>query len=290
MRRCFAHLLLAALTGLAASPFLAHAHAEAGSAVPNPELTAASGERLRLLDPLAKVSVLVFVRAGQERSVEALKAMARCEKELSGKPVHFIGIVPADTTAEQARSLAVTSGVRMPLVFDVDDALYQKLLVRLHPVIFLVDARARVSDFEQYRQIDYCNVIMARIRFRLGEIDQAALTRIVEPARNSMPGDDPKDVSTRDVNLGRRQLEIRQYDKAITSANKALEMAPSPGAFALLGDVAAALGQCRAALKHYDQALKLDPAEPHALAGKKACRAKETGAGGGVPRSTDKEF
>jgi tetratricopeptide (TPR) repeat protein len=271
MPRCTARLVVAALTGLAASPLLAHAHAEVGTAVPNPELVAASGEKLHLLDPMAQVSVLIFVRAGQERSVDALKAMARCEKELAGKPVRFLAIVPADTTADQAKALAVTTGVRMPLLFDVDDALYEKLLVRLHPVVFLVDAKARVSDFEQYRQIDYCDVIMARIRFRLGEIDQAALTRIVEPARNTMPGDDPKDVGNRDVNLGRKQLKIGQYDKAIASANKALGVSPNPGAFALLGDVAAARGNCAAALKQYESALKLDPTEPHALAGKKAC-------------------
>jgi tetratricopeptide (TPR) repeat protein len=264
-------MLLAALTGVAAAPFVAHAHAEVGTAVPNLELTALNGEKVKILDPRARVNVLVFVRAGQERSVDALKAMARCEKEFSGKPVRFVGLLAADTSPEEGRALAAATAVRMPLLLDADDGLYDTLLVRLHPVVFLVDARARVSGFEQYRQIDYHDVIAARIRFMLGEIDQAALTRIVEPARNSMPGDDPKDVSNRDVNLGRRQLEIKKYDKAIASAQKALAVAPSAGAFALLGDVTAARGDCAGALKQYQAALRLDPREPHALQGMKAC-------------------
>jgi tetratricopeptide (TPR) repeat protein len=180
-------------------------------------------------------------------------------------------VLPAGTSPDEARALAAATGVRMPLVLDAGDALYDKLEVRLHPAVFLVDARARVAAFELYRQIDYCDVIMARIRFSLGELDQAALDRVLEPPRNSMPGDDPRDVSNRDVNLGRRQLQIKQYDKAVASANKALSLAPSPGAFALLGDVAAARGDCAAALQQYQAALRLDPGEPHAIEGKARC-------------------
>jgi predicted negative regulator of RcsB-dependent stress response len=89
-----------------------------------------------------------------------------------------------------------------------------------------------------------------------------------------MPGEDIRDVARRDVNLGRKQLQIKQYDKALASANKALEKAPLAGAFALIGDVHAARGNCGAAVKQYDQALKLDPGEKHALAGKAACAGK----------------
>lgn len=274
MRRCLALLSLSALAGLAMAPFGAGAHAEVGTPVPSLELASVSGEKVKIIDPKARVSVLVFVRAGQDRSLGALKAMARCEKALSGRPVRFLGVLPGDTSPDEARALAVATGVKLPLLFDLKDALYEKLLVRGHPVVFLVDAKARVARFEPYRQIDYCEVITARIRFLLGEIDQAAVDQVVEPQRNTMPGDDRRDVSNRDVNLGRRQLKIKQYDKAIASANKALGVAPNPGAFALLGDVAAARGDCAGAMKQYEAALKLDPAEKHALEGQKACAGK----------------
>jgi tetratricopeptide (TPR) repeat protein len=162
----------------------------------------------------------------------------------------------------------------MPVLLDDGDALYSKMGVRNHPVIFLLDAKNAIAVFEQYRQIDYCEVVRARLRFLLGEIDQAAVDKVLEPPKGTMPGDDARDVATRDVNLGRRQLKIKQYDKAIQSANKALEKAPSAGAFALLGDVHAAKGDCKTALKHYEQALKLDPAEKHAVAGQQACVGK----------------
>jgi tetratricopeptide (TPR) repeat protein len=162
----------------------------------------------------------------------------------------------------------------MPVLLDEGDELYGRLGIRLHPMVALVDGTFRVTSIEMYRQIDYCEIIKGRIRLMLGEIDQAAFEAIVEPPRSSMPGDDPRDVARRDVNLGRMLLKRKNYEKATQSANKALERAPLASAFSLLGDVAAAQGDCAKALKHYDQALKLDAQDPAALAGKAACAAK----------------
>ncbi|HET9551855.1 MAG TPA: hypothetical protein VFP50_02715 [Anaeromyxobacteraceae bacterium] len=272
MLRHLRNLLLAAL---ALVPFgVAHAHAEVGTPVENVELKTAAGGKEKLLAPKVKVTAVVFVRTGQERSADALKAMSQCEKSLTGKPVRFVAVVSGETPAADAQAMAAAAGVKMPVLLDDKDGLYAAMGVRNHPVVFLLDAKNRIASFEQYRQIDYCGVIEARIRFLLGEIDQAALDKTLEPPRNTMPGEDVRDVSNRDVNLGRRQLKIKQYDKALASAQKALEKAPSAGAFALIGDVHAAQGDCAKALRQYEQALKLDPADQHALAGQKACGGK----------------
>jgi len=263
------------LVALALAPLGAvHAHAEVGTVVQNVELKTAAGGKEKLLQPKVKATAVVFVRTGQERSAEALKAMSRCEQDLAGKPVRFVAVVSGETPAADAVAMAAGAGIRMPVLLDEGDALYEKLGVRNHPVVFLLDAKNAIASFEQYRQIDYCEVVRARLRLLLGEIDQAAVDKVLNPPQSTMPGDDVRDVSNRDVNLGRRQLKIRQFEKAIQSANKALEKAPSAGAFALLGDVHAAQGDCPKALKQYEQALKLDPAEKHALAGQQACTRK----------------
>lgn len=252
----------------------AHAHAEVGTVVENVELATAAGGKEKLLAPRMKATALIFVRTGQDRSADALKAMSRCEQDLAGKPVRFVAVVSGETPPAEAAAMAGLAGVKMPVLLDVADALYARLGVRNHPVVFLLDARNAIASFEQYRQIDYCEVVRARLRFMLGELGQAALDKVLNPEVATMPGDDPRDVSNRDVNLGRRQLKIKQLDKALQSANKALALAPSAGAFALIGDVHAARGDCAAALKSYQQALQLDPTEKHALAGTQACGGK----------------
>ncbi|MCM2333244.1 MAG: redoxin domain-containing protein [Anaeromyxobacteraceae bacterium] len=263
------------LVALALAPLgAAHAHADVGTVVQNAELKTAAGGKERLLAAKVKATAVVFVRTGQERSADALKAMAKCEQDLAGKPVRFVAVVSGDTVPADALALAAAAGVRMPVLLDEGEVLYERFGVRNHPVIFLLDAKNAIAAFEQYRQIDYCEVIKARLRLLLGEIDQAAMDKVLDPPTSSMPGDDARDVSNRDVNLGRRQLKIKQYEKALQSASKALERAPSAGAFALIGDVHAAQGDCPKALKAYEQALKLDPAEKHALAGQQACAGK----------------
>jgi tetratricopeptide (TPR) repeat protein len=249
----------------------AHAHADVGTQVADLELRTASGGKERLLSQKAKVTAVIFLRTGQDRSADALKAMARCEQDLAGKPVRFVAVVGADTVPADAADMALAAGVKMPVLLDEKDLLYERLGVRNHPVIFLLDAKSRIAAFEQYRQIEYCEVIRARIRLLLGEIDQAAMDKVLSPPEATMPGDDARDVSTRDVNLGRRQLKIKQYDKALQSARKALEKAPSAAAFALIGDVYAAQGNCPNAMKQYEQALKLDPDDKFALAGQQRC-------------------
>ncbi len=257
-----------------AAPLAAHAHAEAGTVIENVELKTVSGGRARLLSTRAKVNVLVFFRTGQERSADALKLLAACEKELAGKPVHWVGLVSPTEAVADVQDLVRQAGLAMPVLIDEGDRVYGALGIRLHPMVAIADGHLKLSTIEMYRQIDYSDIIKGRIRVLLGELDAAGMELLLNPPRGSMPGDDIRDVARRDVNLGRKQLQIKQYDKALVSANKALEKAPLGAAFALIGDVHAARGDCAAAVKQYNQALKLDPKEPHALAGKQACAAK----------------
>ena len=268
-----ARLALASLA-LCLAPLGASAHAEAGVAIENMELQTIAGGKERVLSPKMKVNLLVFFRTGQERSVDALVQLATCEKLFAGKPVRWVGVVSSSEDPEAVKALVQKTGVVMPVVVDSGDALYGALGIRLHPMVAFADAKLKLAAIEMYRQIDYCEIIKGRIRLMLGEIDQAAFQAILEPPKGTMPGDDPRDVARRDVNLGRMLLKRKNYEKATQSANKALERAPIAAAFSLLGDVAAAQGDCKKAMKQYEQALKLDAQDPAALAGKAACSGK----------------
>jgi tetratricopeptide (TPR) repeat protein len=267
-------LALASTLLVLAAPFAAHAHAEVGTLVENVELRTITGGKERLLSAKAKANILVFFRTGQDRSVDALKMLATCEKELLGKPVHWVGLVSSSEAPADVEALIKQTGIAMPVLIDQDDLVYGALAIRLHPMVAIADGRFKLAAVEMYRQIDYCDIVKGRIRLLIGELDAAGMEKILNPARGTMPGEDIRDVARRDVNLGRKQLQIRQFDKALLSANKALEKAPMAGAFALIGDVHAARGDCVKAMKQYDLALKLDPAEKHALAGKTACTGK----------------
>lgn len=264
------------LAGLAAALATAGAapagELQPGDPVPNEELPTLDGGKVALLSRKSLANVFVFVRPGHERSVDTLRQMAGCEKELAGKPVYWVAVVSDSYPAEEVRGMVRESGARMPVLVDRGDALYSRLGVRLHPVVGLADSRHRLVAWQPYTRVNYCEAIKARIRFLLGEIGEAELEKALHPPVATMPGADPAKVGMRDVHLGRRQLEQKLYDKALGSANKALERDPElAAAYALMGEVHVARGNCGAAMAAFAEALKRDPADARALAGKKSC-------------------
>lgn len=268
LARCLA-ALAAALLSAADVPA---GELQVGDPVQNEELPTLDGGKAPLLSRKAQANVFVFVRPGQDRSADTLRQMAGCEKDLAGKPIYWVAVVSDSFPAEEVRAMVRDAGVKMPVLVDRGDALYARLGVRLHPLVGIADAKHRLAAWQPYTRLNYCEAVKARIRFLLGEIDQAALQNVLEPPVATMPGADASKVGMRDVNLGRRQLQQKFYDKALASARKALERdAGLAAAHALMGEVYAAQGDCPAALKAFAEALKLDPADSHALEGRKAC-------------------
>lgn len=266
-----------AITGLAAALLAAAAPAGAGEEpaagrlVPDAPLAVAQGGVARPVEPRSALTALVFLRAGQDRSVELLRTLASCRGRLAAEPVRLVGVVPPDSVAA-APALAQAAGIDLPLLVDADDALYAAAGVRTHPTVVLVDRARRVVVVEPFHQVDLCDVIVARIQRALGEIGDAEVGRALAPAATRLPGDgEPPAVAHRHVALARRLLAARSYPGAHESVRKALALAPSAEAWRVEGEIFAAEGSCPEALRAFDRALALDPADPGAAAGRRGC-------------------
>jgi tetratricopeptide (TPR) repeat protein len=266
-------LPLALLTLFIALPPLAEARAEPGKVVPNVELKTIAGGKAALLSAKAKANVFVFFRPGQERSLDALKQMAACEKELAGKSVYWAAVVSGSELPADVQAAVKEAGIKMPVLVDEGDVLYDRLGIRLHPMVGIVDGKFVLAAIEPYRQIEYCDIIKTRIKMLLGEATAADLAKIENPEKSALPGADPMKNALRDVNMARRLYEIGQYNDAVKFANKALEIAPVAHAFTVMGQAYAKLGKCADAAKAFDQAIRLDPKESAVAApAKAACK------------------
>ena len=124
---------------------------------------------------------------------------------------------PADVSAAVAQA-----GIRMPVLVDEGDALYERLGIRLHPMVGIADAKLVLLALEPYRQIEYCDVIKTRIRILIGEADQAALDKVLNPEKSPLPGADLAKKAMRDVNMARRLYEIGQYAESVKFAQRAV--------------------------------------------------------------------
>jgi tetratricopeptide (TPR) repeat protein len=270
----FTLIVLPLLSLIALSPEWADARAEPGTMVENVELRTLAGGKEKLLSGKVKANVFVFFRPNNERSADALKQMATCEQEFSGKPVRWVAIVSSSENPEEVKPMVAASGIKMPVLIDDGDILYDRLGVRLHPMVGIADGKFKLLAMEQYRQIEYCDLIRGRIKVALGEMTDGELAKIENPDKGIMPGADPMKKALRDVNMARRLYEIGQFQKAIDRAKKALEIAPVAKGFSLQAVALSKLSRCAEAMPLADQALKMDAADPWAPEAKAACAGK----------------
>lgn len=278
-RRSLITFAAAGIAGLAGGLLAGPARADAaegdrrvqiGDPVQDVQLRTLDGGKDRLLGKGIKANVFVFFRLEQERSLETLKELATCEKEFAAKPVRFVGVVSDSWPADQVKAFVKDSGVRMPILIDEGDALYGALGIRLHPVIGMVDQKGKLVAFEPFRQLNYCERVKVRIRWLLGEVSEAEIAKVDEPERSPLPHS-AEGVAKRHLNFARMLHRIKQEDKALDEVQKSLAVAPSAAALALQGEILAALGKCPEALRAFDAALKIEPANSVALEGRKGC-------------------
>jgi tetratricopeptide (TPR) repeat protein len=267
-------LPFAVLTLFAAFPPPAAARAaEPGTQLENVELHTLAGGKAPLLSTKVRANVFVFFRTGQDRSADALRQLADCEKEFAGKPVYWAAIVSGSEPPAEVDAAVRQSGIKMPVLFDVGDKLYDKLGIRMHPIVGIADAKLKVVAMEPYRQVDYCEIIRAQIKVLLGEAEVAEVDKAKNPDASPLPGADPMMKAMRDVNMATKLYDMEMYAEALKAAQNALLVAPVAHAYTVMGQAYAKLGKCAEAKRAFASAAKLDPGEARlADATKLACR------------------
>lgn len=267
LRRLFPALaLLATVTGVA------RAQPPPGTPVVTASVPGLAGGTEELLPAGARAAVIVFLRPGQERSADALAAIAECQERLAGKPVRWLAVVPPDADPAQLTLALGASKARLAVGRDVDERLYGELLLRMHPVVAILEKGRRVSSVVAYQTVGWAEVLTVRVRRALGEATDADVAAALAPARSALPGDgDAMVVAQRNVNFARKLFDQKKYAQARAQVRRALELAPSADAWALQGDLDRVEQRCPDARRAYDAALRLDPRQPEALAGRAAC-------------------
>jgi hypothetical protein len=248
------------------------AHAEVGSVIEDVEMPTIDGNR-RHLFANAAANVFIFFKPGQEHSRATMKKIALVEKETAGKSVHWAGIVSDTIPKSDVLALVKEAGIAMPVLVDVGDALYGRLGVALQPVVGIADGNRKLVAYQPFAKINYAEVVRARIRHLLGEIDDRELAQALHPPAATLSDDTA--AARRRLTLAEKLLLAKKFDKALENVNIGIGKDPAlAAAHALQGDILAAKGSCAEALLSYERALKLDPSDARALGGKRVCAGK----------------
>ena len=274
--KSFFALPIVSLSFLCAGPTAAAAGARTpmGAVIDDVQLDSAAGGKVSILGA-APANVLVFFRPDQLNHTSTLVALAGCEKELSGKPVRWVALVPARFTAAEARAAADAAGIKMPVVIDAGDSLYSQLGIAMHPTVVVLDKEHRLVQFQAFTKLNFCELVMARIRRVLGELDDDALARALNPVADVPAG--AVSAARRDLKLAEMLFKGGNLDKALEIARTGARNDPrSAAAQVLIGRILVAKGDCGAANAAFDAALALAPRDPDAIAGKKSCATSRT--------------
>ncbi len=244
-----------------------------GAVIGDVELASVAGGKVSIAGN-ATANVLVFFRPDQRDFAGTLNLLVACEKELAGKSIHWVALVPARFTAEEAKAVADAAGMQMPVVIDAGDAVHNLFGVVMHPTVTVLDRQHRLVQFQPFRKLNFCEAVMARIRRVLGELDDAGLARALDPPAEQPSGRTA--AARRDLKLAEMLLKSGNMEKALEVAKTGAVNDPrSAAAQALIGRILAAKGDCRAATGAFDASLTLDANEAQARAGKNACAGKK---------------
>ena len=85
--------------------------------------------------------MIIFFRTDQDRSLDALRQAAACQKALEGKSVHWVGLVSGSASLPEVRKVAAAAGILFPVLVDEGDQLYERLQIRLHPAIAIANGK-----------------------------------------------------------------------------------------------------------------------------------------------------
>ncbi len=255
-------LPVAALLALLAPALgAAFSHVAEGDLVVDREMPTLDGGRARLLGH-ARASVFVFFRPNQDHSQQVLAQLAQLEKELTGRPVRFVAVTSDTYDRAEVRALVQATGLRMPVLIDVGDALYGELGVALHPVVGITGADHRLSGYQHFLKINMLDAVRGRVLVALGEIPPSALAAILNPP--AAANVDPSSAAAhRRLKLARMLLDHGHADKAAESAQAAVRESPDwAAAHALLAEALSAAGRCTESAAALAAARKLDPGAP----------------------------
>ena len=238
--------------------------------IANVTLPTIDGGEAALLDPTKGASVFIFFRPGAEPSRRGLSDMGRCAEELAAYPVHWLGLVSDRYPLAEVKALVAEANFPGPVLIDQGNALYAKFGVRLHPVVGVTNRKGLLTAYQPFTQINFCARVKAQVLHTLGEISAGELEQQLRP-RSLDPRSDIG-VATRNLRMGERFIQLGNYEMALATAQRSLELVPDlAGGHGLAALALAHQEECAAAADHIAKALEQDPAEAKASAAREKC-------------------
>ncbi|HDH51338.1 MAG TPA: redoxin domain-containing protein, partial [Nitrospirae bacterium] len=240
-----------------------YAHADAvsipmGGSAPDFSLESIEGKTVSIDDFRGKVTVLIYWRPDQKRSVLALKDGMELYRSYREKGVEVVTLVADTEKKEDVLKSVKKAGVEFPVLMDTDRKVYGDYGIRVYPSTVIIDKEGKLSYDIPGHAVTYRSAVEGYVRRLLGEINDEELNGILNPHKEK------KDKSAleaeRRYNLALKFTESGLNDQAIDALNKSIEAKSDIAkSYILLGFLLLEDKEADAALDAFNKAIKLEP-------------------------------
>jgi tetratricopeptide (TPR) repeat protein len=214
--------------------------------------------------PPPGLTVVLFWRAGQTLSEDALRDLTGSAARLAAKRVGVIAIADKDTSVDRVRS-AKSGSLRT--LHDADGRAAQAWGVIVMPSTALVDETGRLVWYLPSRTAEYARLVDAHVAHARREINDAELARRVQGTGETVGTTAERGIAA--YKRGVVLADARRWDDAARALTDAIAADPSHLDAALrLGWVELERGRPREAQARFGDVLAREPAHPGARLGR----------------------
>ncbi len=218
---------------------------------------------------LGKPAALIFWRPNQELSAAALTDLQKIVRDVGAGRLHVAAVDTALTPARDVIAFMDEMELTFPVLLDPDRDLYGKVGIIVSPTTMLFDADGVLRFSIPTRPPQYAQVIGARLRYLVGDIDEEQMDTEVDPTVLTIEHD--RAAAWRMYNLGKKAQDGGDTRKAWELFERSLVQYPAlVESRCALGFLELAAGEWEAAGNDFEFALAQQPSLARALLGRAA--------------------
>jgi tetratricopeptide (TPR) repeat protein len=209
--------------------------------------------------------VLLFWRADQKFSLEALRDLEQIKREFTRRGVDFFAITEESASAAAAETLKGLS-LTYTVLADLNRKAEERYGVIVFPSTGIVGADGRLKFYLPSRNSNYREIVRGRLEVELGLIKEKDFEQRMHQIGEELGSDQLK--AEQHLKVGLRFTHQGKTQEAMQEFQQALVLAPAlADAHLALGYAYLDLNDIAGAQKEFEQVLKVHPASPGARVG-----------------------
>lgn len=268
MRECPLNLVMfvAALFLIAPCQCWGFRHLKEGEPPPGFTLNDLEDRSHSVADYRGRVLLIIYWRLGQDRSLDALKALKVIGEQFKNQPLSILSVTKDANNISSLKETKKSLDLSFPILLDSKEEVYSQFGVFVFPSTALIDKKGIYRYHYGGFRDDFRDVISKQVNVQLGFTPGEAMQ--VKGDEQSLLLTDEQKKAQNHLNLGKTLKKRGMDEKSLEEFTKAVELDDAnPDAQVYLGFALLDIKEVDQALGHFNRAMELDPKSTDAKIG-----------------------